>query len=124
MKVVGSVSDEVKKLLQLSLNNDRNIYLGDSNVAHMASAHPYDYERYKDEICNILAAPDYVGLNKKDASIEYVKEFKQNNEFVKVAVRVSKGNRLYARSLYVLNNNRVINYINKGTLLHIDNGSN
>ena len=65
---------------------------------------------------NILATPDYVGQNPTDGSIEYVKEFLLAGEYVKVAVRLSQSDRYYARSLYVLNNNRVRNYIAKGTL--------
>lgn len=59
---------------------------------------------------------DYVGINSSDNSIEFVKEYVIDNEFVKVAVRVSRGNKLYARSLYVLNNRRVKNFIAKNTL--------
>ena len=65
---------------------------------------------------DIIANPDYVGINSKDNSIEYVKEYIVDNEYVKVAVRISSGNRLYARSVYVLNRRRVQNFIKKGTL--------
>lgn len=124
MKIVGMISAEIESLLQLSDLLDRNIYIGASNVSHMRSSHPDDYERYKNELEGILLHPDYVGTNKRDASIEYVKEFRINNEFVKVAVRVSKGNRFYARSMYVLNSRRVANFISKGTLLPVDNHNN
>jgi hypothetical protein len=82
----------------------------------MQSSHPDDYAKYKDEIVNILAIPDYVGVNPTDGSIEYVKEYQVNNEFVKVAVRISTTNKYYARSIYALNNDRVNNFIAKGTL--------
>ena len=45
-----------------------------------------------------------------------MKEFKIDDEFVKVAVRLSGGGALYARSLYILKPNRVKNFIAKGTL--------
>lgn len=51
-----------------------------------------------------------------DGLIEYVKEFQVDGEFVKVAVRVSASNTLYARTVYVLNPNRVQSFIQKGTL--------
>jgi len=57
-----------------------------------------------------------VGMNPKDGSIEYVREFLLDGEFVKVAVRVSGSGNLYARSLYVLNRQRVHNFIQSGTL--------
>lgn len=120
MKVIGKISSLVELTLNLQNITDYNIYIGNSNITHMQNSHPADYLRYKDEIVNILANPDYVGLNKKDLSIEYVKEFQFNNEFVKVAVRVSQNNRFYARSLYVLNNKRVYNFIRKNTLIPVD----
>ena len=41
----------------------------------------------------ILAAPDYVGQNPTDGSIEYVKEYVINGEYVKVAVRIAGSGR-------------------------------
>ena len=64
-----------------------------------------------------------VGTDEGDLAVkvlnEYVKDFQINGEFVKVAVRLSGGGALYARSLYVLNHNRVINFIQKGTLKRV-----
>ncbi len=116
MSIVGSISLEIQKLLNLNITDDNRIYMGDTNITHMQSSHPADYAKYKGEITNILTAPDYVGINPTDNSIEYVKEFQIDNEFVKVAVRISSGNKYYARSIYILNTNRVHNYIAKGTL--------
>ena len=104
------------QILNLDISGDRNIYFGDSNEQHMKSKHPKDYEKYGSQIEAILATPDYVGINASNNSIEYVKEFKIDNEFVKIAVRVTTHNKYYARTLYVLNNNRVNNFIQKGTL--------
>ena len=113
---VGKVSERIVSLLGTSLQVDQPIYLGPSNISHMQSRHPEDYAKYGQYIPEILAFPDYVGENPKDGSIEYVKEFQINGEFVKVAVRLSGGGLLYARSLYVLNPTRVHNFIQKGTL--------
>jgi hypothetical protein len=55
----------------------------------MKKSHPADYERYGDRINIIIDSPDYVGINPKDSSIEYVKEFVVDGEHVKVAVRVT-----------------------------------
>lgn len=117
---VGTVSENVKKLLGLSLAGDNSIYMSATNIAHMESSHPSDYAKYKNQIQNILASPDYVGQNPNDNSIEYVKNFIIDNEYVKVAVRLSSGNKYYARSLYVLNKRRVENFIKKGTLKKVD----
>lgn len=115
-KEVGKVSARVIGLLSLQLQEDQPIYIGNSNEAHMKNSHPADYAKYGQYISDILSEPDYVGENPTDGSIEYVKEFQVDNDFVKVAVRLSGGGTLYARSIYVLNNNRVKNFIQKGTL--------
>lgn len=115
-KRVGQVTEYVEKLLGLTVPSDRTIYLGPSNLAHMQTSHPENFSKYGTELINILAYPDYVGQNPTDGSIEYVKEFQVDGEFVKVAVRLAKTDRFYARSLYVLNSTRVKNYIAKGTL--------
>lgn len=120
-KQVGTVSEKVIKLLGLEgISADTPIYLGDSNIEHMKSRHLNDYLKYGADISIIINEADYVGINANDNSIEYVKEYKIDDEYVKVAVRVSKGNVFYARSIYVLNKNRVINYINKNTLKKLD----
>lgn len=82
----------------------------------MRSSHPADFAKYGAELVNILAHPDYVGRNPSDGSIEYVKEYLVDGDYVKVAVRLSQSDRYYARSLYVLNNRRVESFIKKGTL--------
>lgn len=113
---VGKLSARVISLLGLSQNQGQPILLGASNIAHMQAKHPTDYQKYGTYIPQILSSPDYVGQNPNDGSIEYVKEFKVNNDFVKVAVRISGQGKLYARSVYVLKPNRVQNFIKAGTL--------
>lgn len=87
----------------------------------MKSKHSADYAKYGEKIPDIISSPDYARVNPKDGSVEYVKEFEIDNEFVKVAVRVSGNGVYYARSLYVLNRKRVQNFIEKGTLKSLDN---
>lgn len=119
MQRVGVVTDKVAQALGLTIAGDRAIYCGPSNLAHMRTTHPGDFAKYGSQIAAILAAPDYVGRNPTDGSIEYVKEFLVGGEYVKVAVRLSRQGRYYARSLYVLNSKRVRNFIAKGTLKKI-----
>lgn len=116
IKAVGTVSKDVEQLLGITVSGDRTIYLGLTNLDHMKTSHPADFAKYGTELINILAFPDYVGQNPSDGSIEYVKEFLVDGEYVKVAVRLAQSGKFYARSLYILNNNRVNNYIAKGTL--------
>ena len=116
-KQVGKLSQRVIEVLGLTLSEGRSILLGESNIAHMVSRHPEDYALYGEYIPLILSMPDYVALNTKDESIEYVKEVQMDDVYVKVAVRISSSGIFYARYLYVLNSNRVKNFINKGTLI-------
>lgn len=115
-KQVGVLCQHVIDLLGLTMKEGQSILLGESNIAHMVSNHPADYALYGEYIPLILSAPDYVALNAKDSSIEYVKEIQVNSVYVKVAVRVSAHGQLFARSVYRLNTNRVLNFIEKGTL--------
>lgn len=116
VKKIGKISHEIIKILGLPLNDEADIFIGDSNIIHMKNKHPKDYLKYGSYISDIIKTPDYVGINKKDNSIEYIKSFYINNEYVKVAIRVSNANKYFVRSLYVVNTNRTQNFINKGTL--------
>ncbi len=113
---VGSIKSDVIKALGLTVTDNTPIYLGPSNIQHMNQKHSADYQKYGKQIPAILASPDYVGINPSDGSIEYVKEFLIAGEYVKVAVRIAGSGKYFARSLYVLNPNRVKNFIAKGTL--------
>lgn len=61
----------------------------------------------------------FFSLIHKDSSIEYVKEYKIDNEYVKVAVRAASSDRLYARTLYVLNRSRAEHFIETGKLIPV-----
>lgn len=115
-KKIGIISSKVITALELKIEQGESILLGDSNIEHMKKKHPEAYEKYGKEIPLILGNPDYVGINAKDGSIEYVKEYRIDDEYVKVAVRVSGNKKYFARSIYVLNKTRVKNFIAKGTL--------
>ena len=118
-KKVGEFSQHVIDLLGLNIEAGTPIYIADSNIEHMRSCHPEDFERYFDKIERILEKPTYVGQNPKDDSVEFVKEYQIDGNFVKVAVRISAGNQYYTRSLYVLNPTRVRLYFAKGTLKEV-----
>lgn len=119
MRCVGKITEQVAKLVGIEEAAGSMIMLGDSNIAHMRQNHPRDYQKYGCDIELILTNPHYVGKNPKDNSIEYVREYVIDGEYVKVAVRVSASGTYFARSLYVLGRNRTKNYINNGTLIQI-----
>jgi hypothetical protein len=113
---VGEISEAVINTLGLSVLPGTPVYIGQSNITHMLQKHVAEYVKYGSYIHDIVSFPDYVGLNPGDGSVEFVKEFPVNNDFVKVAVRVSKSGIFFARSIYILNPNRVNNFIASGTL--------
>ena len=117
MQPIAHITQEIIDLLGLPCQGNTPIYLGQTNRAHMQTSHPQDYQKYQEYIGLILTEPEYVGINPSDQSIEYVRAFQIDaHEYVKVAVRVSLSGRYYARTLYVLNPNRVHNFIQRGTL--------
>ena len=75
-RIIARISAAVITTLSLECNPGEPIYLGDSNIDHMKDRHPVDYERYHAYIGRILSSPDYVAINEKNNSLEYVKEFK------------------------------------------------
>jgi hypothetical protein len=113
---IGEISSIVIKTLGLSIEPGAAILIGEANVNHIKQNHPTDYNKYGNKLVDIISAPDYVSVSTHDSSISYVKEFIVDNEYVKVAVRISGGGVYYVRSMYVLNTNRVRNFIEKGTL--------
>ena len=114
--IIGEISEAVISTLGLSIEPGTPIYIGQSNIDHMISRHPEDYARYGSHIRGIIGEPDYVGINPGDGSIEYTKDFKQDNDYVKVAVRVSRSGKYFARSLFVRNRAKVDGFIANGTL--------
>lgn len=120
LKKVGCFTQEVIDLLELDLKADTPIFIGDSNIEHIKSRHPYEYEKYFCDIEGIIATPDYVGLNPKDKSIAFVKEYIIASEYVRVAVRITSNNKCYAKTLHLLSTCNAERYISKGTLKKLD----
>lgn len=116
---IGNFSEEVVAALGLSIAPGTPIYIGASNLQHMQNTHPADYLQYGHDIAGIIKTPDYVGINPSDGSVEFVKEYQKDTEFVKVAVRVTAGGTHYARTIYKLKDSRTKNFIAKGTLKKI-----
>jgi len=117
MKKVGEVSQRIIDLLQLTIEAGTPIYIGQSNISHMKQSHPRDYLIYGQQIPYIIECPDYIGINPSDGSLEYVKIFLVENESVKVAVRISQGGILYARTIYSRDIEKMTRFINKGYLI-------
>ncbi|MEG2417740.1 MAG: PBECR2 nuclease fold domain-containing protein [Eubacterium sp.] len=120
MAIIGHIPIEVIKALSLDLSPGVPVFIGESNINHMKHRHPEDYNRYGHLLKDIINNPDYAGINPSDKSIEFVKEIQVGDEYIKVAVRVSKTGKHFARSLYKLNTKRTLNFIRDKKLLKID----
>lgn len=113
---IGYLNRKVIEILSLSVEPAK-IFIGSDNIEHIKSKHPHDYETYFDEMPQILNSPDYVGINNKDSSIEYIKDFRINGEYVKVAVRATHTSNIwFVRSMYTMSDRKIDNYIKKNRL--------
>jgi len=93
------------------------IYIGPTNIEHMRREHPEEYERYFNLIPSIISTPDFIGVNPKDNSIEYIKAFPTSSgQYLKLAVRISNDGFLFARSLYEILERTVKQRARKGML--------
>ena len=118
---IGSFSQEVIELLQLDITAGTPIYIGPSNIEHIKSRHPYEYDKYFSYISDIISAPDYVGRSPSDESISFVKFFQIGEEYVRVAVRVTTNGTAFAKTLHLLSTVNAERYIEKGTLKALTN---
>ena len=114
VRIIGVLSQEVINLLELDFEAGTPIYIGELNIEHMQQNHPIDFKKYGRKIDKIISNPDYVGLNDKDESIEYIKEFGQ---YVKIAVRITNKGALFVRSLYHINDRQISQWIEAGRLI-------
>ena len=120
MEIIGYISQAVIKTLDLKISPNTPVFIGESNIEHIKSRHPYEYEQYYQDIGLIINSPDYVGLNPKDDSILFVKLFKVNGEFIRVAVKITSGGKCFAKTLHSLSTCNAERYIEKGTLKRLD----
>ena len=117
---IGSFSAPVINALGINIPEGTPIYIGDSNIEHIKSRHPYEYSQYFSDIGDIIADPDYVGQNPKDQSIAFVKVFQLGSEYIRVAVRITTKGTYFAKSLHLLSTCNAERYIDHGTLKKLD----
>lgn len=109
-KQIGKVSKKVIRILGLKYQKEEPIFIGEANIQHMKEEHPLDFEKYGADITDIINNPTYLARNEKKKSIEFIKEYKIDNEYVLVAVRVSSKNVHFARTMYVMADEKVEKY--------------
>lgn len=124
MNPIAFISESVVHTLKLNIAPGTPVFIGKTNVEHIKSRHPYEYEKYFHDIGAIINSPDYVGLNPKDSSILFVKLYEVNGEYIRTAVRISSSNRCYAKTLHLLSSCNAERYLEKGTLKKLDMNSN
>ena len=120
MRKIGYFTEEIINLLSLDLDANTPIYIGDTNIEHIKKRHMYEYDKYFDKIDDIISEPDYVGRNKKDGSVSFVKEYKISEEYIRVAVRITTNKKCFAKTLHLLSTCNAERYIEKGTLKKLD----
>ena len=113
-KQIGKVNKKVMKILGLKYEKELPIILGDTNIEHMKRQHKEDYEKYGKEISNIINNPTYVAKNPNQNSIEYIKEYRINNDFVLVAVRISNKGTMFAKTLFTMTERKIDIYLKNG----------
>lgn len=115
-RTVGHLTKQVIETFSLNLTEGQPILCGESNIEHMKQQHPEDFELYGDKIEDIINKPDFIAKHpkKRNSSIEYIKIFeKENNDYVLVAVRATGRGTLFARTLFVMDNEKVDKYRRK-----------
>lgn len=109
-KQIGKITKKIIDILGLNYKEEKPIFIGEANIIHMAEEHPEDFEKYGASIEDIIKNPTYLARNEKKKSIEFIKEYKVDKEYVVVAVRVSSNNVHFARTMYVMAEEKVEKY--------------
>ncbi len=108
---------DIKIINKLNLDFEpQNIYIGSTNKKHIRKKHNEEFEKYIDKLPEIIKEPTYVGVHPSRGGIEFIKEFDKN---VLVAVRASRKDTLFVRSLYYISYSKVEKYLEEGTIKKI-----
>lgn len=109
-KQIGKVTKKIIKILDLPYIEEQPIFIGEANLKHMKEEHPIDFKKYGANIEEIIKNPTYLARNEKKKSIEFIKKYKIDNEYVLVAVRVSNNEVHFARTMYIMADEKVKKY--------------
>ena len=110
--LVSYFSDYVISELQLDIVNNTPIYISDNNIQHIRENHSDAYIKYFDSLSDIISDPDYIGIaGVKSKSVEYIKSFNIDGEYVNVAVRATKNGVYYIRSMFIIEDGRINDYL-------------
>lgn len=119
---IGKFSIKIIDLLNLNIPENTEIYIGNQNREHMEKKHSHDYYYYYHLLPNIISNPDYVGIEPKNNSIEYIKEVSIDpNVIIKIAIRVSSNGKYFVRTMYNISDHKIQRALNKGYLFKVEN---
>ena len=112
---VAKLSTDIIKLFDLNFKS-KNIYIGGTNKKHIKKRHKKEFDKYVDKLPEIIKEPTYIGVHPKQGGIEFIKKYKEN---VLVAVRASKNDVLYVRSIYFITQSKIDKYLEERTIKKI-----
>lgn len=119
---IGKFSKKIIDLLNLDIPENTEIYIGNQNREHMEKKHSHDYYYYHHLLPNIISNPDYVGIEPKNNSIEYIKEVSIDpSVIIKIAIRVSSNGKYFVRTMYNISDHKIQSALNKGYLFKVEN---
>ena len=119
---IGKFSKKIIDLLNLDIPENTEIYIGNQNREHMEKKHSHDYYYYHHLLPNIIENPDYVGIEPKNNSIEYIKEVSIDpNVIIKIAILVSSNGKYFVRTMYNISDHKIQSALNKGYLFKVEN---
>ncbi len=120
MKEIGFIKKTIKSKLNISTHTDK-IFISDGLIKHLEKRNHQNMFEYLDDIENIIANPDYIGVNprEKETSLEYVKILSDN---VLVGVKLDmKNDYFYVATIHEISNLKLQQRIKNGRLLIFDN---
>jgi len=107
---ISKITVRVITLLSLNILEDTPIYITNNNIVQIKKKHPEDFAKYGNDLLEIINEPTYISLHPINKSIEYIKVYKKEKDYVLVAVRVSYSGSYYVRTLFVMSNDKVYRY--------------
>ena len=118
-KKIGSIKKEVLNLFQIKINHDIPVFIGDANINHIKTKHPKDYQKYGDKIKEIIIDPTYVAKHPKKESIEFIKEYKETEDYLLVAVKITIHQVAFIKTMFVMSETKKEKYLKSGFLRKI-----
>lgn len=111
MKKVGQLSKSIIREFKLDFEEGAEILLSPKRKKHMEKHRDEfsDFDATFERIDEIIQNPDFVGRHPNGQSLEYIKKIDGN---VLVAVRLS--DTLTVRTMYVIKETKLQNYIKSG----------